>query len=126
MSPIKFNPFFYTLLGLAALSAFVIPQQYTDKVEPQIQGLFYPVSATARWAGFALERRLGAPEPADPRPVASVRKENDRLALEVARLSHELDELRKINLDREALGELRRYCTPVPVVGGDAGNRDSL
>src|SRR5690349_689127 len=115
MSPIKFNSIFYVLLGIAALSAFIIPQQYTDKVEPQIQGLFYPVSAPARWAGSAVERRLGAPEPADPRPVASIRKENDRLALEVARLTHELEELRKLDADRAALGDLRRYCTPVPV-----------
>lgn len=126
MSPIKFNTLFYFLMAVAALSAFVIPQQYTDKVEPQIQGLFYPVAGTARWAGSAVERRLGDAKPADPRTDASIRRENDRLLLENARLTFDLDELRKKDVEREKLGDVRRFCTPVKVVGSDAGNRESL
>jgi cell shape-determining protein MreC len=112
---------------LACASAFVIPQQYTDKAQPQIQVLFAPVSLPARWVGGALERRLAGPEqPTDPRPVAAIRELNDHLMQQNAWLTQELDDLRKVNNERKLVGDIRKFCTPVPVIGSDSSNRESL
>ena len=44
----------------------------------------------------------------------------------VSQLTVELLELQRINADRQLTGDLRKYCTPVPVVGNDSGRRESL
>jgi len=113
---------------LACISVFVIPQKYTDKAEPQIQGLFAPVAIPARWAGGVLERGMAGPdEQADTRPVAAIREQNDYLAQQNAWLTQELDELRKLNDERDRVGiDIRKLCTPVSVIGSDSGNRESL
>jgi len=55
MSWVRFNHVFAALLILSALSAFVIPERYTTKAQPQLQGLFYPVAKPARAIGEASE-----------------------------------------------------------------------
>jgi cell shape-determining protein MreC len=127
MSRVRFNHFFFVLMFLACISAFVVPQRYTDKAEPQIQGLFAPVALPARWAGNLLQRRIGPAEQGDTRPVAAIQEQNDYLTQQNAWLTQELDEMRKLNDERDRVGvDIRKRCTPVSVIGSDSGNRDSL
>jgi hypothetical protein len=127
VTKLKFNHLFFVLMFAACLSGFVVPQRYTDKVEPQIQGLFAPVSIPARWAGGALERRMAGPvEQTDTRPLAAIRDQNDFLQQQNAWLTQELNEERKLNQERELVGDIRKLCTPVPVIGTDSGTGESL
>src|SRR5690349_10624017 len=122
----RFKHVFFGLMGLAALSAFVIPPRYTDRVSPPLQILFAPVAAPVH----ALVSRAaggGGPDlPPDQRPAYAIRLENDRLVQENIWLRQHLEELQRINNEREKLGDLRSLCTPVKVLGSDLGLRESL
>ena len=126
MSAIKFKHVFAALLILSALSAFVIPEKYAAAVQPQVQGIFYPVArpvnSIARW----FSGRLGAGAPKDPRSTQTLLEENDSLRQEVAAMMRELEELRRRDAELEMLGPLRERCTPFAVVGTDAAGRDGL
>jgi cell shape-determining protein MreC len=124
MFQLKFNQVFVGLLGLSFLSAFVVPARFTNPVR-NLQGLFAPVARPARALGYALHARFARPE-TDNRSVADVKDENIRLRAELASLTGQLDELKRINGDRERLGDLRPLCTPFPVLGSDPASRDSL
>jgi hypothetical protein len=65
-------------------------------------------------------------EVADKRGDADIRRENDELKVTVASLEAQLEAMKKLNADREMVGRVRPYCTPVSVVGPDSGERDSL
>ena len=43
-----------------------------------------------------------------------------------AQLTNELERLQKLNADREGMGSLQSYCTPVAVIAPEAGNRESI
>ena len=127
MSAIRFNYVFAVLLVLAAVAAFVIPERYTTKAQPQVQGLFMPVASPVRTAAGWAHQRLAKPEPKDVRDHRTLAAENDQLRHLNATLQHKLEDLIRINTDREDLGRnLRDFCTPVKVVGTDAGVRQSL
>jgi hypothetical protein len=126
MSAIKFKHVFGALLFLSALSAFVIPEKYASAVQPQVQGLFYPVAkpvgSLARW----VHGNLGARPVKDGRSTQTLLEENDSLRQEVAAMMRELDELRRRDAELETLGPLRERCTLFSVVGADAAGRDGL
>jgi hypothetical protein len=126
MSWIRFNHIFAVLLVVSALSAFVIPERFTTKVQPQIQGLFYPIARPARVLAGSLSGRLSKPDVTDTRDVQTLRMENEELRQELAGRIRELEELRLREGERSKLGRLRDLCTPVKVVGGDAAGRDGL
>jgi hypothetical protein len=128
VTKLKFNHVFFVLILLACACAFVVPQRYSDRFQPQIQGLFAPVAIPARWAGGALERRMAGPdEHADTRPIAAVREQNDVLLQQNAWLTQELDQQRKLNDERDLVGvDIRKLCTPIPVIGSDSGTGESL
>jgi cell shape-determining protein MreC len=128
MSWVRFNHVFAALLVLSALSAFVIPERYTSKAEPQLQGLFYPVAKPARAIGAAISGRVSSrPDPTDTRDGATLREENAELRQELAARLRELEESRLREGERAQLGLLRELCTPVKVVGPDtAASREGL
>ena len=127
MSWVRFNHVFAALLVLSALSAFVIPERYTAKAEPQLQGLFYPVARPARALGAAISGRVSRPDPTDTRDAATLREENARLTQELAARLRQLDEMLLREGERAKLGTLRDLCTPVKVVGSDtAASREGL
>src|SRR5690606_36742860 len=64
--------------------------------------------------------------PGQRRAEQDVITENESLRIEVAYLHQQLEDLKKINADREALGDLRALCIPVGVMGADTGRRQSL
>jgi hypothetical protein len=121
----KSNHLFVGLMALAAVSAFLIPARYTDRVVPQLQMLFFPVSAPVRglaaWA-HGREEQL----PPDDRAAYAIRLENDRLRQQNVKLRYDLVEQLKITNELKNLGDLGPLCTPVKVVGIDSGARESL
>src|SRR6266550_4178466 len=125
MFQLRFNQVFVALLGLSFLSAFVLPARYTNPVR-NLQGLFAPVARPARAVGYALHSRFAAPVKMDDRNAADVKEENLQLRAQLASLSGQLDELKRINAERQRLGDLRPLCTPFPVIGSDPATRDSL
>ena len=126
MSAIKFNYVFAVLLLLAGLSAFAIPERYTVRAQPQVQGVFMPVASPVGRAAAWAHARLAKPEPQDVRDLRTLATANDQLMQENVFLRHQLEELQRINADRQTLGKDRDAFTPVPVVGPDAGGRQSL
>jgi cell shape-determining protein MreC len=124
MFRLRFNEVFVGLLLMSFCTAFVVPSRFTNPVR-SIQGLFYPVAMPARAIGLALDRRFSRP-PKDDRSVVDIRDENSRLQQQVATLTAQLDELQRVNADRQVMFEVRKLCTPVPVIGNDAGTRESL
>lgn len=110
---------------LSALSALVIPRQ-SSAVRPNLQILFAPVSRPAAGAAAWAEKKFSEPAKVDTRPNADIATENDALRMQVANLTSQLNALKELNADREQLGDVRPLCTPVTVVGGDTGVRQSL
>src|SRR5262245_24033275 len=115
MSWIRFNHVFAVLLVVSALSAFVIPERYTTKVQPQVEGLFYPIARPARVLAGSLSGRFSRPDVKDTRDVETLRTENEELRQELAGRLRELEELRLREGERSKLGRLRELCTPVKV-----------
>jgi hypothetical protein len=127
MSWVRFNHVFAALLVLSALSAFVIPERYTTKAQPQLQGLFYPVAKPARAIGAAISGRVSKPDPTDTRDAATLRDENAELRRELAARLRQIEEMLLREGERAKLGPLRESCTPVKVVGLDAAaSREGL
>lgn len=74
-----------------------------------------------------LSGRGGGPvAPTDPRPADAVVSENIDLKQSVAKLTFDLNELRKVNAEREKLGDIRDLCTPVTVIGSESTARQIL
>jgi cell shape-determining protein MreC len=115
---------------LAALSAVFSPR-VSERAQAHLQGLFYPVSKPAyAVSDWVHERTIprktrddGSPE--HPRDLAEVYQENTDLRMQVKILQADLQRLQELNADRDKIGDLRSRCTPVEVVGGDAGLSDS-
>src|SRR4051812_35686042 len=125
MPRLRFQPVFFLLMSLAAASAFLIPPHLTAKVTPRLEWLFAPVArpsgAVAAWAHG---RSAGLPP--DDRKEYVVLAENDELRQQNVYLRQRVEDLERVNADRAQLGDLRTLCTPVPVIGGDPGVRESL
>jgi hypothetical protein len=133
MSRIRFNHVFIALVLGSAISAFVLPVRVTDRLRAPVQILFAPVSRPVHVAAAGVLDRISPERIVDEGTVGGVRREaedvvteNQQLRLAVASLTGQLEELKRINADREALGDVRQLCMPVPVAGGDAGGRESL
>jgi len=132
MSFLKFNHVFGALMLLSLASAFFIPQNISGRARAQVQNIFAPIARPVRLlAGavhdkFAGEKSVDLASPDHPRDLEQVRRENDQLRQQNASLSRQLENLKELNADRSQLGELRKFCTPFEIFGGDAGQRQSL
>src|SRR5215217_2095917 len=125
MAVVRFNQVFVGLLLLSALSAFLIPARYTDRFR-NVQKLFAPVAVPARSIGAAVRNRVAPKDLEDKRAVDDVKVENERLRASVLNLEGQLEEMRRVNAERERVGDLRPMCTPFKVVGSDPSQRESL
>ena len=121
------------LMGLAALSAFVVPARFTTPVREPFQGLFWPVARPTRAITGWVDRRYRPAEstdeasPAQPRSSDAIRTENRDLRAGLAALQVKFDLLSRINADRELVGDIRPMCRPATVSGADAsGFRDAV
>jgi len=126
MFHLRFNQVFVGLMALSFLSAFFLPQTYSDRVR-NIQGLFIPVARPAAALGSVIRGRLfPAPSSDDHRREADVRAENDALKVELANLQAQVEALQHKSGERESVGLVGQYSVPITVVGPDAGTRQSL
>src|SRR5690606_20296943 len=131
MSFIRFNHVFSLLMSLAFISAFILPQfsaarGVSGKAAAHVRAIFAPVSLPFHRIGTWAHAAFFSGASPDARPEAEIRLENDYLRTEIVRLTKQLEELLALNADRELLGDLRQYCTPMAVVGTDSGNRETL
>lgn len=126
MSHFRFQYVFYGLMGLSALVAFVLPQRYADRYQPQIQVLFWPVSRPVSSIAQAVTRRVSPPVTDDHRPDMDIRAENDRLRTDNAWLHAQLAELSRKDQELGKLGTLKDRCVITKVIGTDAGTRESI
>lgn len=126
MSYLRFQHVFVGLMGVSALGAFVIPADYSRKVEPSIQLLFAPVSRPAGSLAAMISNRVAPPVSDDRRSVQDVRLENQRLRTELTRVQGQLDEMRRIEQELQKLGDARNHCQLFKVIGGDGGMRESI
>ncbi len=131
LSP-RFNTVFVGLMLLAGLSAFVVSRGLTDPMRAGVQGIFEPVSWPLRTLFLRIDQRV-RPQPwTDGGPNGTVRSdsalqiENQQLRVLSASLQKQLQDLKRLNADRQALGDIRQFCVPAAVTGADVGGRDAL
>src|SRR4051812_20053233 len=127
MSRARFNHAFLALMLISGLCAFVLPPSTSSFLRGRIDGLFapvaYPLRRVARGVSPQLQARADN-SPADASAASpALRVELDRLRIQVASLTVQLEQLQRIHADRQLLGDAQKYCTPFPVIGGD---RESL
>jgi hypothetical protein len=126
MSQLRFKHVFMALMGLSVLSGFVLPERLAGKAQPQLQALFAPVARPAGALGIWAQNHIAPDRVRDNRSTDEIRRENVELKTEFINLSALYSELQRENGERQKLGVLRDLCTPVAVVGPDAGGRESL
>lgn len=126
MSYLRFRHVFFGLMGVSALSAFIVPPGYARKFEPVVHALFAPVSRPAGSLASVISSRVSPPASTDGRAAQNIREENQRLRVELARVQTQLDELRRVHTELSQLGEARHLCQLFKVIGGDAGVRESI
>ena len=126
MSLIKFNHVFSALLILSVLSAFVIPQRYTNKAQPQVQSVFAPVSMPASRTGAWFRQQFEGEKARDRQSLADLRAQNEALKNQIGHVQDQLDITRARITEWERLGHIGDLSVPVGVVGQDAGSRESF
>lgn len=107
------------------LSAFVINPKYTNRIR-NFQGLFSPIASPVRKISASLSEKFAKVDDSDRRAMADVKAENEELRVTLMGVQGQLEELKRINVEREAVGEIRKFCTPMGVIGGDPGSSESL
>jgi len=125
MPLLRFNHVFAFLMLLSIISAFVIPQRMTDVVAAHLRTFFAPVAWPLHRIAWSIHSRMVDPHAGDTRPEIDIRAENAWLRTELLRVTRQLEELIRINADRDQLGSLRDASIPMAVVGTDS-NRDAL
>ncbi len=123
---LKFNHVFIALMCLSAGSAFVIPMRMTNPLRAQFQNLFAPVARPIGAITAWMHGKVVRPDKIDSRDSLAIQQENDRLRTTIAALQAQVKTLQDLTAERQLLGDVLALCTPAPVVGGDAGNRESL
>jgi hypothetical protein len=131
MSHIRFNHVFFVLMLLAVVLAFFSPR-VSERAQAQLQTLFVPIARPIHsMAGWSHDKVAPTTirddaSPHQPRDLGEVLRENSDLRMQILTLNGELEKLKELNADRSKLGDLRSRCTPVEVVAGDSGARESL
>lgn len=125
MSTVRFNQLWIALLLVSVLGAFVIPQQYSDRVR-NVQAIFAPIAWPTRKIASIFQHRFGKQEHTDPRAPDEIVAENQWLKSQLLGLQGQLDEQARRDRERDLVGDVRPYCTPVSVMGVGTDGRDSL
>jgi cell shape-determining protein MreC len=121
----RFNQVFLGLLALAAVSAFVLPVDLTNRLRG-FQSIFAPVARPTRAVAGALNDRFRHEQPRDTRDVETVKLENEELRVALMSISGQLEELKRVANDLDRLGDVRQNCTRFKVIGPSTDTRDSL
>lgn len=122
--------FALTLAACAASALFLPGLGFVQNLAAKV---LVPVSHPAKLAGngvagwFEDDRPADPASPGSPREFAQVVAENQALRQQLERLTAQLEVLRQLNQDREALGDdLRPRTAPAAVVGQVDGESDLL
>ena len=126
MSYLRAQHVFVVLMGVSALTAFVVPPQYGGRFQPQMQILFAPVSRPVGAIAAAISNRVSPETITDRRNVTDIALENRQLRAEVAMLHTQLEEMYRRDAQLQTLGEIKDLCKLFKVVGSDSGTRESL
>jgi hypothetical protein len=127
MPRVRFKHIFSMLLGLSFLSAIVIPPIHTQRLKPNLQVLFLPVSWPAGGVGRWLAGRRGDEVWNDRRNVEEIKAQNAELRTTVFNLTERLNREMVKSAQREAISaKLRDRGVFARTVGGDAGTRQTL
>ena len=128
MFQLRFNQVFVGLMALSFLSAFILPQKYSDRVR-NIQGLFAPVARPSAAIGSWFRGHVFPDQPSDDhRRDADIRAQNDELKVKLANVEAQLEALHRQSQERESVGPVGKYSVPCSVigVGSDVIVRQSL
>lgn len=132
MTTLRANRLFYALMALAVIAATFIPNRVSDRGRAHVGVLFAPVAMPTRWAASWAHATLWPPQvrdeaaPGRPRPADEVLAENDRLRVELANLTTQLERYRLLAGDRAAMGAIGERCERFSVMGADSGTRRTL
>lgn len=126
MSYLRAQHVFYVLMGFSAIVAFLVPEKYASRFEPQVQWAFMPVSRPVGAVAAVINSRVAPPMSNDHRADLTVKLENEQLRAEVALLQTQLNEMNRREAELSKLGSARSYCSLFKVIGGDSGAGDSL
>lgn len=125
MASLKFNHVFVIVVSACAASAVFLPATVAEKVRAPVVLLFAPVStpvhAGSSWLGEKLNpesRQLDGNVPAE---VVALQAENSQLRSDLASLTAQLEDLKRLNEDRAQLGPVRERSVPASVAGLDGG-----
>jgi cell shape-determining protein MreC len=126
MSYLRAKHVFYLLMGSSAVVAFLVPERYAARFQPQVQWAFAPVAKPVSAIASAVSNRVSPPVSDDRRSGADVKVENQQLRSQVALLRTQLDEMVRREAELSKLGPAKDLCRLFEVVGGDSGSRESL
>lgn len=123
----RFGRIFALLMLLSIVSAFLIPPARSQRLKPNVQAIFLPVSWPATGVGRWLSGRMGDQTWNDRRSVDAIKAENAELRTNVFNLTERLNRESVKSAQREAISaKLRDRGVWVTAVGGDAGTRQTL
>lgn len=132
MPSVKFHHIFIGLMLLCTASAVLLPASSAERVRAPFVLIFSPVAGPVHRGSAWLGDRITPPSDttlgSTSTEVAQLQAENDLLRRELLSLSTQLEDLKRLNADREQLGDLRRFSVPARVTGYEtsAGNRHHL
>jgi cell shape-determining protein MreC len=132
MSYLRFNHVFISLMLLSFLSAFMIAPAATDRLRAQVQNIFAPVALPVNRFAALMSARFSHTQPRDdgspakPRTPNELILENQQLRTQIASLQGQIGLLQQRDAERAKFGDLRDFCTPFTIIGGDGGMRNSL
>ncbi len=125
----RFNHGLLLLMAAALVAAFVLP---ADALHGKIDNLFWPISAPVRQLAHGVDSRLTVPqkrpsEKNDSRTEGQLRDEIETLKFQLAQKDQQIDDLhRQLNEFNSVNKTLFDRCRIVSVMGGDAGNHQTL
>lgn len=127
MTFLTFQRVFWFLMALSLVSIFAVPADTTSRFGPHFSAFFIPIaSPTRRLAAWAYGRAGGEGPSLDQRDEQTIKAENLALRQEVSNLTASLEFLKQENAQWKSLGNFRKLCTPLNVIGSDSGVRDTL
>jgi hypothetical protein len=126
MPQFRFNHVFVGLLLLSLTCAFVIPGRFVEPFYRRVPKLFVPISRPVASVAAWFSGKVNPAEVTDGRPDDDIRAENDALKVEITALQGQVDRLARLSAERAQLGRILELCTVVPVIGPDAGVRETL
>ncbi len=133
MSQLRFNHIAIGLMALSFISAFLAPPRFTNPARGELAGVFSPISRPVRGISAMIYGRfhpvvvVDDASPQSPRSAQTLLEENRELNLKLASLQVQIDDLSKLNADREKMGNIASLCRPANVTGSDSSTgRESL